>query len=71
MILVVDAWSRRFHLSHLVVEKMSFKFCKKFDKVNLRIVANTKVREMEVDSTLLQDIRKGQLEDKKIKKIKA
>jgi hypothetical protein len=71
MILVVDAWSRRFHLSHLVVEKMSFKFYKKFDKVNLRIVANTKVREMEVDSTLLQDIRKGQLEDKKIKKIKA
>jgi hypothetical protein len=45
---------------------MSFKLCEKFDKLNLRIVANTKVTEMEMDSTLLQDIQKGQLEDEKI-----
>jgi hypothetical protein len=38
--------------------------------LNLRIVANTEVTEMEVDSTLLQDIRKGQLEDEKIREIK-
>jgi hypothetical protein len=33
-------------------------------------VANTEVMEMELDSTLLQDIRKGQLEDEKIQEIK-
>jgi hypothetical protein len=49
---------------------MSFELCEKFDKLNLRIVANTEVMEMEVDSTLLQDIRKGQLKDKKIQDIK-
>jgi hypothetical protein len=49
---------------------MSFELCEKFDKLNLRIVANTEVMEMEVDSTLLQNIRKGQLKDKKIQDIK-
>jgi hypothetical protein len=49
---------------------MLFGLCEKFDKLNLRIVANTEVMEMEVDSTLLQDIRKGQLKDKKIQDIK-
>jgi hypothetical protein len=44
--------------------------CEEFNKLNLRIVANTDVREMEIDSTLLQDIRKGRLEDKKIWEIK-
>jgi hypothetical protein len=44
---------------------MSFELCEEFDKLNLRIVANTEVMEMEVDSTLLQDIRKGQLEHEK------
>jgi hypothetical protein len=32
---------------------MSFKLCKEFDKFNMRIVANAKVIEMEVGSTLL------------------
>jgi hypothetical protein len=45
---------------------MPFELCEEFDKLNLRIVSNTKVMEIEVDSTLLQDIRKGQLEDEKI-----
>jgi hypothetical protein len=49
---------------------MMFELCKEFDKLNLRIVANTEVMEMEVDSTLLQDIQKGQLEDEKIQEIK-
>jgi hypothetical protein len=50
---VADAWSQRSHLCQLVVEKMSFELCEEFDKLNLRIVANTKVIEMEVGSTLL------------------
>jgi hypothetical protein len=45
---------------------MSFKLCKEFNKLNLRIVANMEVREMEVDSTLLQDIREHQVEGKNI-----
>jgi hypothetical protein len=67
---VADALSRRSHLSQLIVETMPFQLCEEFDKLNLRFVANTEVMEMEVGSTLLQDIRKGQLEDEKIQEIK-
>jgi hypothetical protein len=60
--MVVDAWSQMSHLSQLEVE-IPFKLCKEINKHNLRIVANAEVMEIEVDSTLLQDIRKGQLDD--------
>jgi hypothetical protein len=49
---------------------MSTELCEEFDKLNLRLVTNTEVVAIEVDSTLLQDIQKGQLEDKKIHEIK-
>jgi hypothetical protein len=45
-------------------------FCDEFEKLNLRWVSDTKVIAMEVDSTLEQDIQKGQLEDAKIQEIK-
>jgi hypothetical protein len=45
---------------------MPFELCEEFDKLNLRIVANAEVMEMEVGSSLLQEIQKGQLEDEKI-----
>jgi hypothetical protein len=45
---------------------MPLELCKEFDQLNLRIVANTEATEMEVGSNLLQEIRKGQLEDEKI-----
>jgi hypothetical protein len=45
---------------------MPFELCEEFDKLNLRIVSNTEVMEMEVGSSLLQEIWKGQLEDEKI-----
>jgi DNA polymerase I-like protein with 3'-5' exonuclease and polymerase domains len=67
---VADALSGRSHLSQLDVERMPYELCEEFDKLNLRIVANMEVMGMEVDSTLLQDIQKGQLEDKKILEIK-
>jgi hypothetical protein len=35
------------------VESVPFELCEEFDKLNLRIVTNTEVMEMEVDSTLL------------------
>jgi hypothetical protein len=44
--------------------------CEEFDKLNLRIVANTEATEMEVGSNLLQEIRKGQVEDENIQEIK-
>jgi hypothetical protein len=40
-------------VSQLVVDSMSFESCEKFDKLNLRIIANTEVMEMEVGSSLL------------------
>jgi hypothetical protein len=38
---VANALSRRSHVSQLVVDSMPFKLCGEFDKLNLRIVANT------------------------------
>jgi hypothetical protein len=52
------------------VEQMPFDLYEELDKLNLRLVANTEVVAMEIDSTLSQDIRKGQLTDKKIQEIK-
>jgi hypothetical protein len=60
---VADALSHRSHVSQLVVDSMAFELCEEFDKLNLRIVANTEATEMEVGSNLLQEIWKGQVED--------
>jgi hypothetical protein len=38
---VADALSSRSHVSRLVVDSMPFELCEEFDKLNLRIVANT------------------------------
>jgi hypothetical protein len=43
-----------------------FELCEEFDKLNLRIIANTEATEMEVGSRLLHEIRRGQLEDEKV-----
>jgi hypothetical protein len=63
---VADALSRRSHVSQLVVNSMPFELCEVFDKLNLRIVANAEAMEMEVGSSLFQEIQKGRLEDEKI-----
>jgi hypothetical protein len=67
---VADALSRRSHVNQLVVDSMPLELCEKFDKLNLRIVVNTEAMEMEVGSSLLQEIQKGQVEDEKIQEIK-
>jgi hypothetical protein len=67
---VADALSCRSHMSQLVVDSMPFELCEEFNKLNLRIFTNTKAIEIEVGSNLLQDIRKGQVEDEKIQEIK-
>jgi hypothetical protein len=67
---VVDALSHRSHVSQLVVYSMPFELCEEFDKLNLRIVTNTEAMEMEVGSSLIQEIQKGQVEDERIQEIK-
>jgi hypothetical protein len=53
---VADALSRMSHMSQLVVDSMPFELCEEFDKLNLRIIANTEAIELEVGSILLQEI---------------
>jgi hypothetical protein len=65
---VADALSRRSHANHLVVKSIPPELCDEFAK--FKIVANMEVVEMKVDSSLLQEIQKGQLEDEKIQEIK-
>jgi hypothetical protein len=67
---VADALSQRSHVSQLVVDSMPFELCEEFDKLNLRIIANTDAMEMEVGSSLLQEIWRGQLEEEKVQEIK-
>jgi hypothetical protein len=67
---VADALSRRSHLNMLATRKLLPEFYTEFENLNLEWVLNAEVIEMEVDSTLEQDIRKGQLEDAKIQEIK-
>jgi ribonuclease HI len=67
---VADALSRRSHVSQLVVDSMPYELCEEFDKLNLMIIANSKAMEMEVGSSLLQEIQRGQLEDEKVQEIK-
>jgi hypothetical protein len=67
---VDDALSHRSHVRQLVVDSIPFELCEDFNKFNLRIVANMEATEMDVGSNLLQEIRKGQVEDEKIQEIK-
>jgi hypothetical protein len=54
----------------LAIRELLPEFCKEFEKLNLEWVSNTEFIIMEVDSTLEQDIQKGQHEDAKIQEIK-
>jgi hypothetical protein len=67
---VVDTLSRRSHLNMLATRELLPEFCTEFEKLNHGWVSNAEVVEMEVDSLLEQDIRKGQLEDAKIQETK-
>jgi hypothetical protein len=65
---VVDALSQRSHANHLVVKRIPSELC---DEITmLDIMANTELMVMEVGSSLLQEIRRGQVEDEKIQEIK-
>jgi hypothetical protein len=49
---------------------MPYELCEEFDKLNLRVVGNTEAMEMEVGSSLLKEIWRGQLEDEKVQEMK-
>jgi hypothetical protein len=65
---VTDALSQRSYTNYLVVKSISSELCDEFAK--LKIIANAEVVEMEVGSSLLQEIHRGQVEDEKIQEIK-
>jgi hypothetical protein len=67
---LANALSRRSHVSQSVGDCVPFELCEEFDKLNLRIIANTKAMKMKVGSSLLQEIRRSQIEDEKIQEIK-
>jgi hypothetical protein len=58
---------QRSHANHLVVKSIPSELCDEFAK--LKIVANTEVVEMEIGSSLLQEICRGQAIDEKIQEI--
>jgi hypothetical protein len=67
---VADALSQRSHVCQLVVNSIPFELCEEFDKLNLGIIVNIEARQMEVGSSLLQEIQRGQQEDEKVQEIK-
>jgi hypothetical protein len=69
--MVANALSHRSHVSQVVVDSMPCELCEEFDKLNLRIVANTEATKMQVGSNLLQEIRKGQVEARRSKRLSA
>jgi hypothetical protein len=64
---VADALSRKSYVNVPYVTQLSKDLCEEFKHLNLSIMANT--MGLEVEPTLEQDIRKGQLKDDKIKDI--
>ena len=67
---VADALSRKSHVNAMRASQMPQELCWEFEKLNLGFVAHTEGITIEVEPTLEQEIRKGQLEDAKIKEIK-
>jgi hypothetical protein len=68
--LVTDALSRKEHVHSVVVAQLPDEIVEDFRRLNLGIVAHTEGVTIDVEPTLEQEIRKGQLEDAKIKEIK-
>jgi hypothetical protein len=63
---VVDALSRKSYVNVTMVSWMPRELYKEFERLNLGFIAHTEGITMEVEPTLEQEIRKGQLEDPKI-----
>ena len=65
--IMADALSSKSYANELRMTPMPKELCAKIEYLNLSFV--THAVEMVIESTLEQDIRKGQLEDEKLKEI--
>jgi hypothetical protein len=68
--LVADALSRKEHVHAAIVAQLPDELLEDFRRLNLGIVAHTERFTIEVEPTLEQEIRKGQIGDAKIQEIK-
>jgi hypothetical protein len=68
--LVADALSRKEHVHAAIVTQLPNELVEDFRRLNLGIVAHTEGVTIEVEPTLEQEIRKGQIGDAKIQEIK-
>jgi hypothetical protein len=67
---VADALSRKEHVHVAIVTQLPDELAKDFENLNLGIVAHTEGVTIEVEPTLEQEIRKGQVGDAKIQEIR-
>jgi hypothetical protein len=68
--LVADALSRKEHVHSTVVAQLPDEIVENFRRLNLGIVAHTEGVTIDMESTLEQEICKGQIGDAKIQEIK-
>jgi hypothetical protein len=67
---VVDALSRKGQVNNITTILMSHELCWEMEQLNLGMLNNMEATIMEVESTLEEEIRKGQESNEKIKEIK-
>jgi hypothetical protein len=67
---VPDALSRKGQVNNITTHWISQELCWEMEQLNLGMLNNVEATVMEVESTLEQEIRKGQESDEKIKEIK-
>jgi hypothetical protein len=68
--LVADGLSQKEHVHAAIVTQLPNDLAEDFEKLNLGIVSHTEGITIEVEPTLEQEIRKGQIGDAKIQEIK-
>ena len=68
--LVVDALSRKEHVHAVIFTQLPDELVEDFQRLNMGIVAHTEGITIDVEPTLEQKIRKGQIRDAKIQEIK-
>jgi hypothetical protein len=66
---VANALSRKSHVNAIMVSQMPRELYEEFERLNLGFVAHIEGITIEVEPTLKQEIKKGQLEDPKILEI--
>jgi hypothetical protein len=68
---IADALSRKSQANMLVARLMPQELCGEMARLNLGIAAQSETMTLEIESTLEQEFRKGQLNDEKIRNIRS